>query len=254
MDNSKRFNIRCIVALVLASLIPCASLTYGILIFTKGFIPNPPLLIFLFVLPLATLLCNFFLITSKKKTWFKAVICTISLIICTLFAFGFLLFGEYETLTSHKGESATEKYTTIAEYEPLLPKLSETGNFESIEYYDYHSEFFIFECESDTLICTYSEKDYAEQKIILDEKYIFEQEKILTFSSNCEPVVSIDDYTFRFLSIDEYDIYFPQHVYLIATNDITHEIVYISFYDIDLDYIDSAEDFINTDCGWEHIR
>ncbi|MBE6734948.1 MAG: hypothetical protein E7563_06385 [Ruminococcaceae bacterium] len=254
MDNSKRFTLGRIIAIVLTSIIPCTVLLYGILIFTKGFILNIAIILFLFVLPLLVLVCNLFLIISKKKAWVKSVLCVLTIIICAFFALGTMFFGAYETIDSFNGKKAESKYSELAENNELLPKLSETGNPQSIEYHHYYSHFFIFQCEADTLICTYSEQDYEEQKTLLNEKYVFEQEKIVDYYSNCNPVAYIDDYTFRVLSIEEYDIYFPKHIYFVGTNDATREIVYISFYDIDLDYIDSIEEFITDECGWKYIR
>lgn len=43
-------------------------------------------------------------------------------------------------------------------------------------------------------------------------------------------------------------------MYLIATNDATREIVYLFFFDDDLDYIEDLDEFIRNDCGWKHIR
>jgi len=34
----------------------------------------------------------------------------------------------------------------------------------------------------------------------------------------------------------------------------TYYIIYISFYDDDIDYLTSLSEFINDDCGWKYIR
>jgi hypothetical protein len=68
----------------------------------------------------------------------------------------------------------------------------------------------------------------------------------------CEPVVELDGYTFRTLSLEDFN--YPKRLMFVATNDDTKQIVYLSFYDDDLDYIVSLEEFLMDDCGWKHIR
>ena len=77
---------------------------------------------------------------------------------------------------------------------------------------------------------------------------------IIDDRTNQERTTDIDGYSFRMLSTDEYDMNYPKDVALIATNDETKEIVYLSFHDQDIDYIDSMDKFILDDCGWKHIR
>ena len=69
---------------------------------------------------------------------------------------------------------------------------------------------------------------------------------------DCDPTVELDGYFFRTLSIEEFN--YPKRLMFVATNDETNEIVYLSFYDDDLDYIVSLGDFLSDDCGWKHIR
>ena len=69
-----------------------------------------------------------------------------------------------------------------------------------------------------------------------------------------ELVTNVDGYSFRVLSSGEYEMDYPKEVVLIATNDETKEIAYLSYDDQDIDYIDSLDEFILDDCGWEHIR
>lgn len=251
MKSTKRITPPRIVALILSSLIPLAIIAF---ILIKGFIIDIFISVSFIRLPVSILVGNFFLITSNMKSWLKSLLCTILILALLFSSFIALLFGPFETITSYKGNRAEIKYTEFVENDPLLPQLSETGNPESVEYYDYNARIIFFFYESDTLICKYNEQDYTEQKTLLDEKYVFQTEELVELGYSCEPTVQIDNYTFRFLSVDEYDLYYPKEVYLIATNDTTREIAYISFYDIDLDFISDATDFINYDCGWEHIR
>lgn len=251
MNTSKIFTPPRIVALILSSLIPLAVIAF---ILISGVLINTFTAVTFIICPIIALAGNFFIITSKMRAWLKSLLCTILILALLFSSFIAFLFGPFETITSYKGNRAEIKYTEFVENDPLLPQLSETGNPESVEYYDYYARIIFFFYESDTLICKYNEQDYTEQKTLLDEKYVFQTEELVESGYSCEPTVQIDNYTFRFLSVDEYDLYYPKEVYLIATNDTTREIAYISFYDIDLDFISDATDFINGDCGWEHIR
>lgn len=255
MKTSKRITPWRIAALCLANLLPCAVIVFGILMLTKGFIPTLSFLFMAVLLPISALVWNFFLITSKMRTWLKSAICIFLLIIFSFLVMTISALGYFESIRSYKNDKVTEKYSAISNEHLLMPKLDKIAQPESIEYHSYYSTFFIyFTCESETLICKYNEQDYNQQKKFLNEKYIFQQEKPIESGYSCEPVAEIDGYTFRFLSIDEYDLLYPKDLYFIATNDSTHEIVYMSFYDDDLDYITSTVNFINNSCGWKHIR
>lgn len=38
------------------------------------------------------------------------------------------------------------------------------------------------------------------------------------------------------------------------TNDVEHQIGFIVFQDVDLDYVDDLTEFLNEWCGWKNIR
>jgi hypothetical protein len=61
-----------------------------------------------------------------------------------------------------------------------------------------------------------------------------------------------DQIDHHYTQIEEFN--YPKRLMFVATNDETNEIVYLSFYDDDLDYIVSLGDFLIDDCGWKHIR
>ena len=46
----------------------------------------------------------------------------------------------------------------------------------------------------------------------------------------------------------------PKRLGFVATNDATGEIVYLSFWNDDVDYIKNLPEFILENCGWRHIR
>lgn len=166
--------------------------------------------------------------------------------------------GSYEMLSCYENDDVQEHYAEVEAQFELMPSLTEIGHPDGVEYYDYFSSAFgIFTCDSDVLICRYDDANYAEQKSLLDDRYVFQTEWMTAYEYDCEPAVEIDGYQFRTLSVEEvYEkgIYYPKRLIFIATNDTKNELVYIAFYNDDLDYIESLGDFINVDCGWRHIR
>ena len=93
------------------------------------------------------------------------------------------------------------------------------------------------------MICQYAQEEYAIQKARLDSAYTFQEETI-----------TIDGYQFKMLSVEKYNLSYPNNIILIGCSDATREIVYLEFYDFDLDIISSLEDFIIDECGWKYIR
>ena len=65
-----------------------------------------------------------------------------------------------------------------------------------------------------------------------------------------------DSVTHGALSVEDerYGYSYPKKMGFVGTNDQTCEIVYLSFADDDLDYIESLSDFISNSCGFKHIR
>ena len=110
------------------------------------------------------------------------------------------------------------------------------------------------------LVCEYGEAEYLAQKAAIEEKYVFEtriDERDDYYDQYvCYPYAEIDGFLFRRLADEEgaemYSSY-PKEVHIVGTNDETCEIVYLDFYDFDLDYIPDLTEFISKDCGWDAI-
>lgn len=128
------------------------------------------------------------------------------------------------------------------------------GETTNVEHYHVSSFAFIFSSETDYLICQYSQEEYETQKNRLNSVYTFQTETIKDRYSSCEPTAEIDGYQFKMLSIEQSEYGYPKNVYLIGYSDAAREIVYLEFYDIDLDYIRSLKEFIIDECGWKYIR
>lgn len=230
-------------------LLPMVAIALGILMLVNDVMLNIGVTIVYFLTPLIAaglLACCIF---SNCKTWKKSVLSSVILLLFLItFFFSSLLVG-WTQVKRYEGNAAAQRYSLLES--ELLPDLTELGKPTHMEYYRLFSYYFIFSCEADGLICSYNQEDYAIQKAKLDTTYIFQAEKT---EDNFDPMVEIDGYQFRMLSSKEYDLYYPKKMILVGCSDDTNEIVYLEFYDIDLDYITSLKDFIMDECGWKYIR
>lgn len=249
VDNKKRFDIYHILSLVLLSVLPVIAIVKGVGFVINGMVLNTISLFTYFALPIIAVLLFFIILLKAKKIWVKVALCATVLVV-SLFSFFVLnAFQTYEIINCYENEELQEKYAESDN--SFMPELSEISKSEELQYYHYEGSEFVFSWESKTLICKYSADEYLQQKASLDEKYVF---MLDDRTNHQELVTNIDGYSFRVLSSGEYEIDYPKEVVLIATNDKTKEIVYLNSCDQDLDYIDSLDEFILDDCGWEHIR
>lgn len=249
MDNKKRFDIYHILSLVLLSVLPVIAIIKGVGLAMDGVILSVSILFSYFALPIIAVLMFLIILIMAKKTWTKVALCMAVLIVSLFSFFAFIAFQEYEIINCYENEELQEKY--VESDNSFMPELSEISKPEKLQYYHYEGSGFVFSWESKTLICKYSADEYLQQKASLDEKYIF---MLDDRTNHQELVTNIDGYSFRVLSSGEYEMDYPKEVVLIATNDETKEIAYLSYDDQDIDYIDSLDEFILDDCGWEHIR
>ncbi len=246
-----------IAAYVISCVIPLFAIGFGIFLLLNDTILNSNFLIVMIILPIVTSVLLFCTIFSKMRISVKIfVVILLLLIFIVLFVFGFAL-GHFESLRRYEGEEAKQQFEKSVHWE-VLPNLDEIGQPYSIEYIDYYSsEFLIFTNEVNALICQYTSAEYKMQKSLLEEKYVFQTVPMTASGYSCDPTVSIDGYLFRTLTIDDVygnAIYYPKSMAFIAINDETQEIIYLSAYDDDLDFIQSLEEFLKVDCGWNRVR
>ena len=138
----------------------------------------------------------------------------------------------------------------------FMPNLESLPEYEDIRFKYYHKNNFIFESDAYTLIVTYDEKTYQEEKDKLDQKYYCQEEPLNDWTTvPKEPEFTLGTFYFRVLSEeayqDEYHINYPKIIFFIGTSDETQEIAYIEFYDTDLDLINSLQEFLVRYCDWE---
>lgn len=246
-----------VTAYVVSCVMPLLAIGFGIFLLINDAILNSNFLIVMIILPVVTSVFLFCVIFSKMRASAKIIVAILILLIfAILFVFGFTL-GHFENLRRFEGEEAKQQFEESVRWE-VLPNFDEIGEPNSVEYIDYFSsEFLIFTNEVDALICQYASAEYEIQKELLDETYTFQTVPMIAHGYSCNPTANIGDYQFRALVIDgtySNAVHYPQCMNFVAYNDETQEIVYLSAYDDDLDFIQSLEEFLKVDCAWNHIR
>lgn len=243
-----------LIGLGCCALLPMVAILLGIVMLANDVMLTTGIAIVYFLAPLIAaglLACCIF---SNCITWKKSVLSGVILMLSLLvFLFSVTLVG-WTQVKRYEEDDAVQQYSRLESESGLMPVFAQLGQPANVEYYRSFSYAFIFFWEADGLICSYTQEDYEIQKARLDTAYTFQTETITDDHSSYEPVVNIDGYQFRMLSCKEYGLFYPKNIVLIGCSDETNEIVYLEFYDSDLDYITSLEDFIRNECGWKYIR
>ena len=250
-----------IITFLLLSLFPLGVIALSTSVLTNAYRFNVSVVLAFIVLPLILLAVLFLIVFSKEKLkwWIKGLLIYGTLIWLGTFFLILLVFGRLEHFEHYQNEDVAKHYTTtIAEHYEYehMPTLLEVGDPEKTGLYVYACET-IFYSEAHALMCQYDDAQYQSQKAAMEKTYVFQKDAIDRYGVKCEPTAQIDGYTFRMVSVEgEYgeELRYPNRMILIAANDETRELVYIAFYDADLDYIDSLSEFIMDDCGWKYIR
>lgn len=123
----------------------------------------------------------------------------------------------------------------------IMPNLDDLPKYESIEYKYTHKTMFLFESDSVALVVNYDDKTYQSEKDKLAEKYTFLEDKVKDIIPEYE--FSINSYTFKVVAENEKsNTEFPKSFGMIGTSEEKKSIVYLYFYDFDLDYIGQEND------------
>lgn len=245
-----------VIAYVISCLLPLAVIGLGIYLLLNHTLFGMGLLVVMIIFPLVAGALLFPVVFSKLRVSTKAGLVVLLLVVFSVqFLFGFAM-APFEELYRYDGAEAIEHFEEEARWR-VLPTPEEAGRPEEIEYLRYISTGGVIFCnEVHALIFQYTEPEYEAQKKLLEEKYVFQTEPMTARGYSVDPAVTIDGYRFRTLAIDGVygsAVYYPKYLAFAAVNDETREIVYLTAYDDDLDYIVSLADFL-TECGWKHMR
>jgi len=253
VSDKKRLTLPVILLLVLTCLLPAAHAVMGVVGLFCGAIFNVSIAWLFFILPGITILLLVRNAISQKAMWKKIMNAVAGLVVAFFIMNASFFVSIIEDVDRYTGDEARNRYTAAAENKSLLPSMEEMGNPVSLEYCEYDAFMTaLFQSDTDTLICAYTPEEYALQKAATEQQYEFAAEPYTYREHVCPAEIELDGYSFR-LRIGE-GIWYPKEVALVGTNDETHEIVHIYFYDMDLDYIDDLARFITEDCGWKYLR
>jgi len=252
MCLKERISIPGLILLIFCSLFPLAFLCLGIILILSDMLINFSLVLTHFLLPLATM-AGLVLVFLFGKKRFTKVFCAITiLLLFFFFAHVCAFLGKFETLSIYTGNQVYDTYQSDSPYRNNVYPLTEIGNPQQIHYFDYeYDQGIVFGSEADTLICQYTADEYQSQIAFIEENYEFETDPLTAVGYSCSPTFKIEGFSFRTILTNGY---YPKDMIFIATNDQSREIVYMSFYNDDLNYITNLPQFILDECGWKHIR
>lgn len=136
--------------------------------------------------------------------------------------------------------------------ELFMPILDELGEYEDIDVRFKHTEMLFFYANSIALYVAYDESQYEMRKTALFEHYTLLSEPVIWGDSYLIPEIETIVNGYHVYVVDNtegYDGYcaykdycFPKKFGMIGFNDDTYELVYLFFYDFDLDLISLVED------------
>ena len=257
MNETKKITTKKLLTWFASILFPMFAIAIGCFLLFADTVFNLAFAVTYVIVPVVSIALLALIIFAVKKALPKVML-TVFVLIAFVISFLFSsAIGTFEMLTHKQNTEIGERYAEVCEAFVAMPTLEEVGNCTKVEHYDYFSSCFgIFTCDADTLIVHYDSTEYQEQKNLLDNKYVFQKGEMMSYGYTCNPFAQINDYSFRVLDINEeygLEIDYPKRLVFIATNDRDNSISYTAFYNDDLDYIESLEEFLLNDCGWKHI-
>ena len=245
-------------AFAISCILPVATILLAVLLLIAGAVPNVAFLFAHFALPAVVIILLKLTVFSKRKSLLKVIVCILLLASFVIAFFIITTVGKMELVSRYRNDELAESYAQLDTECSGMPTLDSVGDSDELQYIHYYSQQMIFfDVDVNALKCSYDASEYAHQKNLLNEKYIFQTKPVSAHEYTIVPTVELDGYTFRILSFGgeyekKYD--YPKYMMLIATNDEKKEIIYLHYADADIDFIVDLSDFIRDDCGWRHIR
>ena len=253
----ERITTKRIVVFFIAAILPVLNIALGCFLLFSDTLFNMAFFITYVAIPTISIALLALIVFSKKTVVAKTLR---TIFVLSAFIVSFLIsstLGTFEMLTYKSDSEIGQGYTEVCQNFDCMPTLDELGNYTKVEHFDYFSSSFgIFTSDADTLAVYYDSEEYQKQKALLDNKFVFQEAGMTALEYTCMPSAAINGYLFRTLNIDEkygWDADYPKKMVFIATNDKDCSISYTAFYNDDLDYIESLEEFLLNDCGWKHI-
>ena len=186
--------------------------------------------------------------THERVLAIISTVTIISLIVILLLAF--LLFG-YKSFVSYD----IKEWDELETKETYLPSVNEMGEYSDLNYKCQTISAVFFVSKAYTLKATYNGgEEFEKQKDIINTEMVF-QDKIIEITNKetieKEASFEIDDFKFRMLSEEEYELDYPKEIVFVGISEEKKEIAFVVFSDPDLDYIDTFPEFLIKTCGWK---
>lgn len=170
------------------------------------------------------------------------------LILLVVLAFLFLMLTPQMSISND-----IDEWKVLQETQTYLPTVEQFGNYSDLEFKYQHLESFLMKSDSYILKLRYSKDDFTTQKDYINNTYKF-QDKVINRGVKSEELnasFDFDGYSFRLLSLEEYDLDFPKAFAMIGICEETRTICYVFYMDQDLDYMGSSfDEFLVKECGW----
>lgn len=187
------------------------------------------------------------IIKIRKKWKFvhttKALISSAPAIFMILVNIGLLiLFLPYRQTNLSRYMTGHDCFDTMAS--EVMPSLLEIGEYEEISYLYFKQKQYIFKRESVLLEVVYNQDTYPIEKTKISNDYVFLTEPVISGNYYLLPAYEfqISNYYFQVVYIEEAEYHYPKSISFIAYNDDKQSIVYMYFFDFDLDSIGETGD------------
>ena len=186
-------------------------------------------------------------ILKSGKIIRSVLIAAVAVIVILIGLFVYSLFGERKKVSYDIAD-----YNQLVENIDCFPALDKLGDYEDYTFKHLHIDRGMFESDGYVLRVSYSDSEFAEVKNVAEE-YVY-QYTVMNFGKETTERIAqftVDEFSFKMLSVNEYDLYYPKRIAFIGISESTREIAYVFYCDIDLDYIDEPfEEFLVHECGW----
>lgn len=129
----------------------------------------------------------------------------------------------------------------------FMPALDDLPDYENIDYQFTHRNMILFQAYSMALVVEYDTETFRTEKAALEDRYTFADKTICdNDDGTCilpEYKFNIEEYAFRVVkSWEDETADFPHSFGMIGFFEDARTIVYLYFYDFDLDYISKIDD------------
>ena len=254
------FTIGRLIAFLIFGTFPALCAYLGIQKALDGAIFNAGFIVTFGVLPLGALLLLALVYFNRMRGIFKFLLTIpINLGFTTLFVVGVLL-TPFESFNHYTMREVPTSYPSVCEKFEPMPSLEDTGLYGDAHHFHLEKTavFDLINTTSDILVLQYRMDDYELEKEKLLDRYALEtDEEVVLAGSTVATTALIGNYEFALLDTDDFydfELDFPLRHMIIGYNDKECKIVYIAYDNETVLTVDSLNEFILEECGFEYAK